>query len=140
MSRIINGGLGYDPQDIPVIETFVAGENITKGNVVRMDTTGKNQYTVYQSDANTVGVGIAQETVTSGGRIKVQTYGIGLQALVTGGSAAANAALKAGAAGATAEVAAGTACFAPIGYALDADSSTTLAAGDYFLTVGPVYR
>ena len=140
MSRRIPSANSYDPAGPVIIETFIAGETITEGNVVVLDTTNKDGYHVMQSDANTVGIGIAQEAAAAAGdEIKVQTYGVGIKAITTGGSAAANASLKAGAAGATAEVAAGTACYAAFAYALDADTSTTLAAGDYFITFGPVF-
>lgn len=139
MSRRIPSATSYDPAGPVVIETFIAGEDITEGNVVVLDYSNEDGYHVRQSDANTVGIGIAQETASSGSAIKVQTYGIGIKPITTGGSAAANASLKAGAAGATAEVAAGTACYAAFAYALDADTSTTLAAGDYFITFGPVF-
>lgn len=142
MGRPINGGFGYTAQNVTVIETFIASEAIAVGDVVMFDLTNKSQYHCSQSDANGIPIGIALEAATaSGDEIKVQTYGIGIKAITTGGSAAAGAALVCGAAGATAEVAAGTApTNRPLGWALAADSSTALAAGNYVITCGPITR
>jgi predicted transcriptional regulator len=135
----ISAASNYDPSGPICIETFIAGEAITEGDVVILDHTDENGYTVLQSNADSVAIGVAQEDAADGAEVKVQTYGLGIKAITTGGSAAANSSLIAGASGATAEVAAGTAAYAPFAYALEADSSTTLAAEDYFITFGPVY-
>ena len=130
-------------------------EAITKGNVVRWtqgdtsDTSGDYAMAsfseslagaqVSQSDANLGACGIAMETGAAGAWIKVQTKGLGQQAIVTGGAADVSTMLYAGAAGATAETALdGTIDGGPVvglvGIALKADTSTALAAGEYIVT------
>ncbi len=142
MGRPINGGLGYVAQDLTVVETFIASEAIVKGDVVMFDLTNKSLYHCSQSDANGIPIGVAQEAAAaSGDHIKVQTYGIGIKAITTGGSANVGAALVCGAAGASAEVAGGTEpTNRPLGWAFALDTSTALAAGDYVITCGPILR
>ena len=127
---------------------YRAAEAITKGNALRWATTGDSAaggydadclgYMVAQGDANGIGAGIAMEAAAAGAMFRVQTFGVGLQDITTGGSMDAATVLYVGAAGATAEVAAGSTSDADmllgmVGFGFTTDTSTTGAAGDYFV-------
>jgi len=120
-----------------------AGEDITQGNVCRwadidVDGATNGVLTVMQGDADTIAVGVAQETVASGGVVCVQTGGIGQVAIVTGGDADDGDLLYTGAAGACASNAtagdpATDIVLALLGLCLKEDTGTALAAGEYIL-------
>lgn len=120
--------------------TVKAGEAITAGQILGWSTAADDGITavIFTETAGGLPIGVAVESVASGKDVKVQTKGLGLVDIRTGGSAAADTALIANDVGVTAEVAMGSVANTDepeqlIGLALDEDSSTTLAAGDYVL-------
>ena len=153
MAQNITGVKESTPNPSITFRIFKAAVAITKGNVLRHMTSGDSGLGGYSTSyygmsvavgaANTIPVGVAMSTVAAaaaaaGAFLKVQTGGLGQQDLTTGGSADAGTLLYTGAAGATAESALGSITdgdivLGTLGIALAADSSTTLAAGNYVL-------
>ena len=113
-----------------------AAAAITKGNVVAWDATADDGITVIQAGVGSVPCGIALEAAAAAGDyLWIQTRGIGKVALVTGGSVAAGSGMICAATGAVAHDVIDASLVGPfmVGIALQADSSTTLAAGDYIV-------
>jgi hypothetical protein len=115
-------------------------DGVTKGSIVGWSTLADDGITVvtFTETAGGLPVGVAVEAAAAGKDVKIQTKGLGIVDITTGGSAAADTALIADDNGVTAEVAMGDAANTHepeqlIGLALDANTSTTLAAGDYIL-------
>lgn len=128
---------GHNDQNPVRIEKFRCGGTIAVGDVVKLDTSAAGDFgRVVECTQGVPPVGVALEAGTDGTYIRVQTWGIGLVALTTSGSVAADALMiphsTAGQVTADA-VAADTVGHLVLGIALADDSSTSQAAGTYFL-------
>jgi hypothetical protein len=111
------------------------GEDITAGQVVKWSATADDGITVLICGSGEVPCGVALEAIASGGYGYMQTRGIGLVALTTGGSVAAGSACISAASGAVGVDVIDASLVTPfmVALALADDSSTTLAAGDYIV-------
>lgn len=117
-----------------------AGAAVTKGDVVQWSATADDGITVLVAAANTIPVGIAQNTAVTGGTVKVQTRGQGIVAITSTGTttaagdylyAAANADVTDVAVGSTSD--ADTALCA-VGLATVTTGATALPLGTYIVT------
>lgn len=155
MTQSITGVKETTPQPSITFRIFKAAEIVASGNVMRMQNSGDSALGGYSasyygmaaavSDADTIPVGVAMHAVTAaaaaaGAYVKVQTGGIGQQALVAtpaSTNTAVGAYLYAIAAGAVTDVAVASAAarsaVCMLGSVLVASSTTTQAAGSYVI-------
>ena len=155
MTQSITGVKETTPQPSITFRIFKAAAIIAKGNVVRMQNSGDSALGGYSASyygmaaccagADTIPVGVAMEAVSAakaaaGAYFKVQTGGLGQQALVataTSTNTAVGAYLYAIAAGAVTDIAVASAAArsaaCAVGYVLIASTTTDQAAGSYIV-------
>jgi len=138
MSKFHVGAVGNPRFDTGYVSKLYvkAGGTIAAGDVVKLSSTADDGYTVLECTSGVPPLGVAYTAAVAGDYLWIQTGGIGEIDLVTSNAVVADAwMIPHSAAGAvtTDAVDASTAPGLILGLALADDSSTTQAAGTYWL-------